>query len=316
MIEPDLNLLVALDALLAEGNVSGAAQKLGLSTSAMSRTLARLRAHVGDPLLVPAGRKMVPTPHADAIRDEVRLLCGRVKAVMQPPESADPRDFHRAFTLRANEAFVVAFGAGLVAAAAETAPGVQLRFAPKLEKDIRSLRDGVVDLDIGVLGEETAELKAQTLYRDRFVGIARARHPLLSGGDITPQRYAAAGHVVASRHGKRYGPVDAALADLGLERTVRVVVPSFPAVLAIVAASELIGLVPRTFFRPGQIGRGDGDPIIAEFALPVMTPEIVISQSWHPRLDADPAHRWLRGVVFEACRRMIARRDRVGSERA
>ena len=309
MSEPDLNLLVALDALIAEGTVSGAAQKLALSTSAMSRTLARLRLQLGDPLLVAAGRRMVRTPHAEAIREEVRTLCERARALMRPPLVEDPRAFRRAFTLRANESFVVVFAAGLVAAAAEAAPGVQLRFAPKLQKDIRSLRDGIVDLDIGVLGDETAELKAQTLYRDRFVGIARVGHPIFSGGDITPQRYAAADHVVVARQGKLHGPVDEALAELGLSRTIAVTVPSFPAVFAIVAASDLVGLVPWAYFRPAQIGVGDDNPVVREFALPVVTAGIVISQSWHPRVDADPAHRWLRNLVFETSRRMIARRD-------
>eukprot|EP01042_Synura_sphagnicola_P019602 gene19602-24821_t len=179
MPDLDLNLLTALDALLSERSVTGAGRRLGLSVSAMSRTLSRLRAVLGDPVLVPAGRAMVPTPHAEAIAEQVHALHDDVRAVLRPSPEIDIATLRRDFTIRANEAFVLRFAARLSAAVAAAAPGVRLRFAPKPDKDIRPLRDGAVDLDIGVISGDGAELRAQTLYRDVFVGVVRASHPLL-----------------------------------------------------------------------------------------------------------------------------------------
>lgn len=295
MSEPDLNLLVALDALLRERSVSAAARRLGLSASAMSRTLARLRAATGDPILVPAGRAMVATPHAEAIAGRVRELTGSVAAILAPPPTLDIRTLRRDFTIRANEAFVLLEAARISVVVAEAAPGVRLRFAPKPEKEIGALRDGTVDLDIGVISGDGAELRAQTLFHDGFVGIARVGHPI-TVAPATAQRYVAFPHVVASRRGRFSGPVDEALAALGLSREVRVVVPSFPAVIAVAAASDLLGLVPRSFCRAGAAG------VTEMFELPVATPEIVVSQIWHPRMDADPGHRWLRAAIFEMFR--------------
>ncbi|NLH82865.1 MAG: LysR family transcriptional regulator [Phyllobacteriaceae bacterium] len=293
MSDLDLNLLVALDALLTEKSVSAAARRLGLSTSATSRTLARLRAATGDPLLVPAGRALVATPHAEAIAGRVRELTDAVRTILAPPPPLDVRDLRRDFTIRANEAFVLLHAARLSAAVAKAAPGVLLRFAPKPEKEIRSLREAAVDLDIGVISGDGGELRGQALFRDGFVGIARIGHPILAAPPSAAD-FVAWGHVVASRRGLFSGPVDAPLAALGLTRRVMVVVPGFPAVAAVTAASDLLGLVPRSFCRAGAIGA------TAMFELPVATPEIVVSQTWHPRMDADPGHRWLRGLIFEA----------------
>ena len=300
MPDPDFNLLAALDVLLAEGSVAGAAKILGLSDSAMSRTLLRLRAATGDPLLVRAGRRLVATPHATALRERVRTLTGEVKSVLQPPAQAlDLASLECLFTIRANEGFVEAFAARLVAVVTEAAPGVRLRFAPKPDKDVRPLREGLVDLEIGVLGDTGPEVKIQSLFQDRFVGVVRQGHPLASG-DVTASRYAACGHVVASRRGRTHGPVDNALEVLGLQRRVVVVVPGFPAALAIAATSDLVGLVTGSFARAGQAGP-HGIPVHC-FALPVQTSAITVSQMWHPRVDADPGHRWLREMVLSVCR--------------
>lgn len=296
MADLDLNLLPALDALLTERSVSGAARRLGLSISATSRTLARLRAATGDPILVPAGRRMVRTPHAEAIADRVRDLTVAVAAVLAPAPPLDIAGLRRDFTIRANEAFVLLHAARLAAAVGAVAPGVRLRFAPKPDKEIRSLREGTVDLEIGVISGDGAELRGQTLFHDSFVGIARIGHPILAATPVTVEVYSAWSHVVASRRGRFSGPVDDALAACGVSRKVNVVVPDFPAVIAVAAASDLLGLVPRSFRAAGS---GGGT---ATFELPVTTPEVVVSQIWHPRMDADPGHRWLRGLIFEAFR--------------
>ncbi|OWQ85720.1 LysR family transcriptional regulator [Roseateles aquatilis] len=294
----DLNLLTALDALLAEGSVARAAERLHLSESAMSRTLARLREATSDPLLVRAGRTMVPTPHALALRERVRELAQGARAVLQPAGAGwDLNTLQRTFTLRANDGFIEAFGPALVAHAAREAPGVCLRFAPKPDKDVRPLREGLIDLDIGVLGESGPEVRLQALYRDHFVAVVRPGHPLLDGPEPDAARYAACAHVVTSRRGRRAGPVDEALEARGLARRVAVVVPTFRAALSIAAATDLVALVPAMFFAH-DLANG----ALRALPLPVPTEPITISQMWHPRMDRDPAHKWLRDVVLEVCR--------------
>jgi DNA-binding transcriptional LysR family regulator len=310
MPDTDLNLLIALDVLLADGSVVGAARRLGLSASAMSRTLARLREATGDPLLVRAGRRMVLTPHAEALRRRTQNAVLEARAVLGP--SALEPDFatlQRSFTIRANDGFVEAFGAALIAAVTAAAPHVCLRFAPKLEKTAAYLRDGSADLEIGVLAEMGPEVRVQALFRDRFVGVVRQGHPLTREGKVTAERYVAFGHVVASRHGQASGPVDEALSALGLARTVVAVVPGFPAALAVARDSELIALVPASMMA--NLADPLGSPAIGSmvcFELPVKTAGITVSQMWHPRLEVDPVHRWLRQLTLAVCR------ERFGTE--
>jgi len=303
MADSDLNLLTALDALLAEGSVVGAARRLRLSSSAMSRTLARLREATGDSLLVRAGRGLVRTPRAAELRERVRHLVEEAQTVLRPAvASLDLAELKRSFTIRSNEGFVEIFAAQLVAAVAAVAPNVRLRFAPKPDTDVGALREGLVDLEIGVLGKSGPEIRVQTLFRDHFVCAVRAGHPLL-GGKITAKRYAAYGHVVASRRGRESGPVDEALGTLGLTRTVVAVVPSFRAALSVASASDLLALVADSFFNATQGPQAKSGPAeVRSFPLPVRTEAITVSQMWHPRLDADPAHRWLRGLVLATCR--------------
>jgi len=307
MPEADLNLLIALDALLADGSVAGAARRLGLSPSAMSRTLTRLREETGDPLLVRAGRQMVLTPHAEALRQRTQNAVHEARAVLRPATTdLDFSTLQRTFTIRSNDGFVEAFGASLIAAATAVAPRICLRFAPKLEKTAAYLRDGSADLEIGVLSEMGPEVRVQALFRDRFIGVVRQGHPLATERDVTAQRYTAFGHVVASRHGRTSGPVDEALEALGLERTIVAVVPSFPAALAVARNSDLIALVPASV-----LGNQSVQQELSAFAgthafeLPVTTGEITVSQMWHPRLEVDPVHRWLRQLTLTVCRERL-----------
>ena len=304
MDDADLNLLPALDALLAESSVAGAARKLGLSASAMSRTLARLRAATGDPLLVRAGRRLVPTPHAAELHERVRNLTLQTRAVLRPAvKELDLSSLERTFTIRANDGFVEAFAARLIAAATGHAPHVRLHFAPKPDKDVRALRDGLIDLEVGVMGESAPEVRVQALFRDRFVGVVRKGHTLAGLGKVTAKRYAACGHVVASRRGRANGPVDDALEAIGLVRTVVAVVPSFAAALAVARSSELIALVPLSFVNELRDSQNEEwASVMHIFPLPVRTEPITVSQMWHPRMDADSAHQWLRRVVLTECR--------------
>ena len=294
MPAPDFNLLVTLDVLLAEGSVARAAQRLQLSPSAMSRALARLRETTGDPLLVRAGRGLVPTPRALELRERVGQLVQDGEAVLRPAEKLNIKNLVRTFTLRTSEGFVENFGPALIAHVGKEAPGVRLRFVQKTDKDSASLRDGTVDLETGVVGTTTGpEVRAQALFRDRFIGVVQMGHPL-SRGKITAARYAAGRHVLVSRRGLDAGPIDEALKPLGLEREIITIVGGFSTALALARASDLIASVPER--QTGNLRAG-----MHSFPLPIPTPEITISLLWHPRMDADGAHRWLRGIVLETC---------------
>lgn len=294
MSRPDLNLLVTLDVLLAEGNVARAARRLNLSPSAMSRALARLRDTTGDPLLVRAGRGLVPTPHALALRERVSQLVHDADAVLRPAQLPDLRQLVRTFTLRSRDRFVDIFGAALIARVAADAPGVRLRFVPKLDRESTLLRDGLVDLETGVVGATMGpEVKVQALFRDRFIGVVRLDHPLAQR-KITPARYAAARHIHVSRKGVDKGPIDEALAPLGLTRDVATIVGEFSSAVAVARASDLVASVPAR--HTGNLRDG-----MHSFPLPVAVPDITVSLLWHPRSHADPAHRWLRDCVREVC---------------
>ncbi|MBZ9922451.1 MULTISPECIES: LysR family transcriptional regulator [unclassified Mesorhizobium] len=293
MSPPDLNLLVALDVLLDEGSVARAATRLRLSPSAMSRTLARLRAATGDPLLVRAGRGLVPTPRAQELRQQVGRVVQDAETLLRPARLLDLPGLERTFTLRTNESFVEEFGPRLIARIQADAPGVRLRFAPKSDKDMASLREAAIDLEVGVAGETGPEVRIQALFRDRFVCAVRSGHPLGQGA-MTPERYAAGRHINVSRRGRERGPIDEALSRLGLQRTVVCMASGFSAALAMARASELIASVPERHTQGARAG-------MQTFSLPVDIPAVTISMLWHPRLDADPAQRWLRSCVREIC---------------
>ncbi|NKL79761.1 LysR family transcriptional regulator [Rhizobium leguminosarum] len=294
MSTPDLNLLVTLDVLLAEGSVARAAQRLRLSPSAMSRALARLRETTGDPLLVRAGRGLVPTPRALELRERVGRIVEDAQAILRPAEALDLQRLVRTFTLRTSEGFAESFGPDLIARLGRQAPGVRLRFVQKPDKDSAPLRDGTVDLETGVVGGTTGpEVRAQALFRDRFIGVVRLGHPLCER-EMTPTLYAAGQHIYVSRRGLDRGPIDEALNALGLERQIATIVSGFSTALQLARNSDLIASVPERHTGALRVG-------MHSFPLPVPTPEITVSLLWHPRMDADPAHRWLRGCVRDAC---------------
>lgn len=291
---PDLNLLVTLDVLLAEGSVTRAGKRLSLSPSAMSRALARLREVTGDPLLVRAGRELVPTPRAIELRDLVSRLVREAQAVLRPVEALDPAQLKRAFTLRASEGFAETFGPALVARLAAEAPGVRLHFVQKPDKDSKPLRDGVIDLETGVVeGDTGPELRAQLLFRDRYVGVVRPEHALATGA-MTPARYGAARHVAVIRDALAKSLIDETLARDGLVREVATVVGGFATAISLARQSDLVATVPERHTR----GLRDG---LVSFALPMPVEAFAVSLLWHPRMEADPAHRWLRGRVRDVC---------------
>ena len=312
---PDLNLLITLDVLLTEGSVARAAQRLRLSPSAMSRALARLRETTGDPLLVRAGRGLVPTPRALALREQVSRLVQEAQAVLRPVQSLDLGQVVRTFTLRASEefvenidlnqlvrtftlrtseGFVENFGPDLIARVGEEAPGVRLRFVNKTDNDYALLREGSVDVAIGVVDPGASpEVLTQALFRDRLVGVVRSGHPL-SRGAVSAERFAQGQHVYVSRRGLARGQVDDALLALGLTREISTLVAGFATAIALARDTDLIASVPERYTANQREG-------LFSFALPVSLPTFTVAMLWHPRLDADLAHRWLRGCLREVC---------------
>lgn len=288
----DMNLLVTLDALLAEGSVAGAAQRLNLSSPAMSRQLARIRHLLADPILVRAGRGLVPTPRAEALRERLRRLVLEAEALVRGDDELDLMRLERVFVIRANDGFVGSFGASLASCVEAEAPRVRLRFAHQDKEDVEALREGKIDADVGVIGAMGPEIRLQALFHDRFVGVVRPDHPLVNA--VTPQQFAAFPHVSVSRRGRFSGPIDDSLAALGLKRFVSIAVANFADALAMVRSSDLVAAVPARLTEAARSG-------LASFELPVKTDALAVSLAWHPRFDADPAHRWLRSVMRKAC---------------
>lgn len=290
---PDLNLLITLDVLLAEGSVARAAKRLRLSPSTMSRALARLRDTTGDPLLVRAGRGLVPTPRALELRKQVSRLVQDAQAVLRPAQALAMAQVLRTFTLRTSDEFVERFGPALLDRIAKDAPGVRLRFVSKTDKDNAPLREGSVDLEIGVVDPTASpEVLTQALFRDRLIGVVRSGHPLSQGG-ISAARFAEGRHLYVSRRGQDRGQIDDALEAQGLTRQIGSIVASFSSAIALARNTDLIAAVPERYTPD----RRD----LFCFALPVSLPAFTVAMLWHPRLDADLAHRWLRGCLREVC---------------
>jgi len=293
-MQPDLNLLITLDVLLKEGSVARAAKRLHLSPSAMSRALARLRETTGDPLLVRAGRGLVATPRALELRDRVGQVVQDAQGILRPQEKLDLKRVVRTFTLRTSEGFVESFGPRLLAIARKEAPGVSLRFVQKIDREGHGLRDGSIDLETGVIAATTGpEIRTQPLFRDKIVGVVRKGHALAKG-KVTSSRYLAAEHVLVSRPGVPQEPIDVALTALGANRTVAAVVGGFTTAIALARTSELVASVPERHTSSSRDG-------MFSFALPYAVKNFVISAMWHPRLDADLAHQWLRESLRSVC---------------
>lgn len=299
----DLNLLVALDVLLAECSVTVAARRLGLSTSAMSRTLTRLRAATADPLLVRAGRHLVPTPRALELRGRVHAITQDAHAVLRPQSrEVDMASVELTFTVRASEAFMEWLAAPVVAAVARSAPRVCLRFVAKPDKSAEPLREGVVDLDIGVLGTAAPEIRTRLLFQDTYVGIVRAGHPLLASPAVSLEQFAACNHIATPKEGRGIDALHTALERAGLKRNVTVVVPGYPDAMRIARQSEGVAIAPRSCLGNAEAGHRIAG--LCSFTLPCALQPFQVSALWHPRMDADPVHRWLRNTVISVCQKV------------
>ncbi|MET9631529.1 LysR family transcriptional regulator [Lentzea sp. NPDC006480] len=278
----DLNLLRVFDAVIQDGSVTAAAERLHLSIPATSRALARLRRAMDDPILVRAGRGLAPTPFALRIAPRVRSLLDEASALVND-EELDVAQLRRTFTIRVGDGVVTP----LVSVVAETAPQVTLRFVAEGDESVGPLRDGTVDLDLGAGTDTDADIRSEVLFNERMVGVVRSDHPLKRP---TLKQLCKYPHVSVSRRGRAHGPLDVALQAQGLQRHVGAVVPFYAAAAALVASTDHIGLIPQRLAEEHR-------RTLRWFPINADLPEVEVRMHWHARLDADPAQRWLRDVV-------------------
>lgn len=294
MQSTDLNLLLALDALLTEGSVTAAAERLNLSVPAMSRTLNRVREMVGDPLFVRAGRGLVPTLRAEALREGVHEVIQQATELLRKTEEFDFVNLRRTFTIRADDGVISTLGPDVLNALKTVAPLVTIRFRAQGAQDVVALREGIIDLDIGVIDDLGPEIVRQALLHDYFVAVFRSGHPLAKLKHLTPKEFVKYDHVTASRRGLLNGPIDIELAKHGLSRRIQAVTPTFTEALSIARHTDLVATVPSRTTQNARHG-------MESRPLPVVTPRVPISQAWHPRFHADPGHRALRNLVHSIC---------------
>jgi DNA-binding transcriptional LysR family regulator len=295
-----MNLLVALDALLAENSVAGAADRLHLSPPAMSRTLSRIRRATGDDILVRTGRTMTPTPRALELREETRELVRRATAVLTPPQTLDLDTLDRVFTIRSHDALAGALALPLTEAIAGRAPHVRVRLLAEPSADAADLARGHTDLEIGATPPARPEIAADTIGTDQMVAVFRAGHPLAAEDELTAERLATAEHVTVSRRGRLHGVIDDALAERGLTRRVVAALPTTAAALDLAARTDVVTTVAEQVCRPVWTRLG----LVAR-PLPFPVPPVPVIVSWHHRNDTDPAHRWLRARVSSALRAIL-----------
>ncbi|PRY39658.1 LysR substrate-binding domain-containing protein [Umezawaea tangerina] len=286
----DLNLLTVLDALLEEGSVLGAADRLRLSSPAVSRSLGRIRRLTGDDILVRTGRTMTPTPYALAVREQVGDLVRQARSVLVPNRELDLAELDRTFTLQCHDALTTALAPPLLTTVAELAPGVRLRFLAEPASDTDDLRHGRVDLAIGSSAPDLPEFRSETVGHDRVVAIVRRDHPCAGALDLAA--YAAQPHILISRRGRLADPVDEILATHGLRRRVVASVGTAASAMLIVSRGDAVLSAPAAIWRP----------LIDTFGLrteplPVPVPPPAMISSWHQRYDTDAAHAWLRERV-------------------
>ncbi|MFJ8673467.1 LysR family transcriptional regulator [Streptomyces sp. NPDC093589] len=299
----DLNLLTALDALLEEGSVAGAATRLHVTAPAMSRTLGRIRQTTGDDILVRTGRTMVPTPRALELRAQVHDLVHQAHQLLSRERELDLATLSRTFTLRWHDALASACGPALLAAVHRKAPGVRLRLLAESGTDTPELRRGEIDLESSSAQPTMPELRHRLIGEDRLIAAVRPGHPL-TGGPLTPERYAAAEHVTVSRRGRLRDPVDDALASRGLERQVIAAAPSAATALQLVRDTDLVVTVPEAVTDSALRGLG-----LRTLPLPLAMPPIPLHLIWHQRHDNDRAHAWLRTQAGSALETVFRQPD-------
>ncbi len=295
----DLNLLMSLDALIEEANVTRAAARLNISQPALSAQLTRLRQTFGDPLLVPSetGRGMIPTARALALKDPLRATLRDLEALVKHTADFQPQTATRAFTIAANDNAVVMLGLDLIDRIQRRAgPGIRIAFrSPAPDQTTALLERGEADLVIGTEGGLPPGMKSTRLFTDRYRMAQRRGHPR---GDKPPSlaEYCNLRHVLVSSRGQSFhGFIDEALKALGKSRTVAVAVHQYNLAPMVVANSDYVCTLPERFLSRFT-------DRLDSFALPFETQTFTLLAAWHPRSHADPAHVWLREQITDIVR--------------
>jgi DNA-binding transcriptional LysR family regulator len=292
---PDLNLLVALDVLLEEGSVVGAAQRMHLSAPAMSRTLGRVREAFGDPILVRAGRQMVPTPRALELREQVRVLVEQAGGIFSTGSEQRLETLERQFSLCVHDVLVGGLGIRMLEAIRSEAPNCTLRLSTDNVTDDNDLREGRIDIYLGAPISLGPEIKRQSLFSTHYVGLASSDHPIFSQ-EISPQAFAAYPQIKISRGGRAPDPIDTALDKLGLARKVMLTTQAYNSAIFALPNSDLVLPIPKhALYRIDRFGLS-----LRPFMIPMPLENLII-QAWHPRFDNDFGHRWLRRTVRTVC---------------
>lgn len=302
-MEPaDLGLLVPLDALLQTGSVTGAARRVGLSTPAMSHALARIRDHLGDPILVRAGRGMLLTPRALALKPRVHEVVARAREVLVPEQPFVAAALDRTFLVHATDYVLTVIGGAVDRMLRAEAPRACLRFVPNTPDDAASLRDHASDLAVGIYGELPQEMQSRRLLSDRFVAVVRAGHPGV-GARLTLDDLVALPHIQVAPRGRPGGYLDDELRARGRARTVARAVPYFLTALQLAAETDYLLVISERIARRYEATLG-----LSLFELPFKLRPYALSLVWHPRVDADASHRFVRDVFVRAAREVAAER--------
>ncbi|HEY6493944.1 MAG TPA: LysR family transcriptional regulator [Trebonia sp.] len=291
----DLNLLVALDALLDERSVTRAADRLGLSQPGMSNTLARLRKLVGDPLLVREGLTLVPTPRAESLRQPVQEALGLIQAALDDRSGFDPAGDRATFTISCSDYSLLMLIGPLVRRLAAAAPGLTIQVLPRAPDPVRLLRDGEVDFVI-----EPAEIMPDVtlprirLFADRWLCCVWEGTTEV-GDEMTMETYLRLGHVVYSAvRGHPVSLPDTYLAQAKVPRRTEFTVESFLLAPFLLQGTDLVTLVPER--ASGHLRR---TAAVRFLEPPLPLPPITETLWWNPRQTVDPAHSWLRARIAE-----------------
>lgn len=295
----DLNLLVALDALLAERSVSRAALRLGLSQPATSHALARLRAHFGDPLFVRTPEGMVPTPRAMAVAEPLRVALEAARAAFEGPRKFEPSRAERLFRLSVADGMAALLLPTLVERVSQQAPSVDLALSPVAQIDAvdRMLLDGALDAALVPTTFERAGIQRRLLWKERFVCVLRAGHPLSRRRSLSLDEWLALRHLLVAPRGAPGSIVDDALAAKGRRRRVALQVPQFLLAPTVIERSDLAWTAPA---RVAEALASRFELVIKP--LPIELEGFSVFLRWHERFDRDEGHRWLRAKLIEASR--------------
>ena len=299
----DLNLLRVFDAVMAEGSLTRAAERLAMTQPAASHALKRLHTAVGEDLLHRTAFGMRPTARAEALWPQVRAALTQLQGALSP-RSFDPARDAVSFNIAMADATAAMLLPALIAATEAARALTNFRVLPLTTRDPRRLvENGDADVAVGYFPNAISAIVAQgddavlhhrQLYATEYVCVMRRDHPL-ADRELTLDAFVAAHHLLVSFSGRPHGFVDQALATLGRQRRIVLTVNQFATAGSVVAKSDLLTVLPRQF-----LPATGAEHRLIQKALPLALATVNVEMMWHLRKDDDPAHRWLRERLVEA----------------